>query len=212
MSLPPSRLVRISTEMFPEKERFSAFREEFVRRILAMDVIDHSGGRPRADITFMPLGPVGVGSLVTRPAEFIRDKHHLKDGGDEFIFSIIEAGAIQYTHAGEERIYGAGSVCFLDQRQPWRGFGPTLPGSARNVTIPAAALKALVPHPEDLAGRLVRPGPALGLLDGYLKSLAAVEELPSAKLARSSAFTSSISWLQHSDRPLEPPTSLQSAA
>jgi hypothetical protein len=60
-----SSLIRVSTEMFPEKERFSASREEFVRRVLAMDVIDHSDGRPRADLSFMPLGRVDVGTLVS---------------------------------------------------------------------------------------------------------------------------------------------------
>ena len=58
IELPPtsSRVLHFSTEMLPERERLSAFREEFVRRILAMDLIDHSGGRPRSDVTFMPLG------------------------------------------------------------------------------------------------------------------------------------------------------------
>jgi hypothetical protein len=41
-----SSRIRMSTEMFPENERFCAFREEFVRH-LAMDVIEHSGGRRR---------------------------------------------------------------------------------------------------------------------------------------------------------------------
>jgi AraC-like DNA-binding protein len=51
----PFRLLRFSTEMLPEGERFSAFREEFVRRILTMDVIDRSGGHPSADLTLIPL-------------------------------------------------------------------------------------------------------------------------------------------------------------
>jgi hypothetical protein len=38
--------------MLPERERFAAFREDFARRVMAMDIIDHSGGgRPRVDIT-----------------------------------------------------------------------------------------------------------------------------------------------------------------
>ncbi len=183
MSPTPSRLLRMSTEMFPERERFSAFREEFVRRILTMDVIDHSGGRPRADLTFMPLGPVAVGTLVSAPAEFIRHKHHLKDGSDDFLLEIIETGPIQFTHAGEERIYDAGSACFIDQGRPMRGFGPYNSGSVRNVSVRAAALKTLVAHPEDLAGPPVRPGPALRLLHSYLRSLGSEAEPPSPDLA-----------------------------
>jgi hypothetical protein len=51
------------------------------------------------------------------------------------------------------------------------------------VTVQAAALKSLVAHPEDLLGRVVRPGPALSLLDGYLRSLTSLEEPPSSELA-----------------------------
>jgi AraC-like DNA-binding protein len=40
-----------------------------------------------------------------------------------------------------------------------------------------------VSHPEDLAGRAVHPGPALRLLDGYLRSLTSLEEPPSPELA-----------------------------
>ncbi len=46
----------------------------------------------------------------------------------------------------------------------------------------ASALKTLVAHVEDLAGHAVHPGPALRLLDGYLRSLASLEEPPSAEL------------------------------
>ena len=37
-----SRLVRFSTQMLPEPNRFAAFREEFTRRVLATDVVDRS--------------------------------------------------------------------------------------------------------------------------------------------------------------------------
>jgi len=51
------------------------------------------------------------------------------------------------------------------------------------VTVQAAALKSLVAQPEDLSGRPVRSGPALRLLDRYLRSLASFKEPPSSKLA-----------------------------
>jgi len=66
--------------------------------------------------------------------------------------------------------------------RPLRGFGPD-GGGSRNVTVQAAALKTPVTHPEDLAGRPVYRGPALRLLDGYLRSLTSLEEPPSPELA-----------------------------
>lgn len=178
-----SRIVRISTEMFPERERFSAFREEFVRRILAMDVIDLSGGRPHSEIKSMTLGAAAVGTNISAAAEFIRDKHHVVDGSSEFHLTIVDSGTIQFTQAGEERTCNAGSACFIDYRQPWRGRGLCARNSTINVRVQPAALEKLVSHPQDLAGRAVHPGPALRLLDGYLRSLASLEQPPSPDLA-----------------------------
>jgi AraC-like DNA-binding protein len=45
-----------------------------------------------------------------------------------------------------------------------------------------AELKALVANPEDRVSQVVRPGPAMGLLDGYMASLASLKEPPSAEL------------------------------
>ncbi len=178
----PSRLLRISTEMLPERERFSVFQEEFAQQILKTDVIDHSAGSPRIELTFMPLGPVAAGTVNCTPVEWVRHNHHLKDCSDDFRLDIVATGPIQCSHAGEERIYDIGWAHLADQGRPYRGFGPR-GGSVRNITVPAAALKTLVAHPKDLAGHPVHPGPALRLLDGYLRSLTSLEEPPSPELA-----------------------------
>lgn len=173
--------LRWSTEMLPQHTRFSVFREEFARQNLALDVIDHSGGRPRIDVTYLPLGAVGVCSLVTTPAEFIRHKHHLKNSSGHFGLNIVETGPLQFANAGQECVYDAGSACLIDRGRPLRVFG-SRGGSVRFVTVQSASLKSLVAHPEDLSGRIVRPGPALSLLDGYLRSLTSLDELPSSEL------------------------------
>ena len=177
-----SRLLRWSTEMLPERARLSTFREEFARLNLALDVIDHSGGRPRIDVTYLPLGAVGVCRLVTAPAEFIRHQHHLKNSCDQFGLNIVETGPIQFANAGQEHVYDAGSACLIDRGRPLRVFGPR-GGSVKYVTVQAAALKSLVAHPEDLSGRPVRSGPALTLLNRYLRSLASFKKPPSSELA-----------------------------
>jgi AraC-like DNA-binding protein len=176
-----SHLLRWSTEMLPERARFSTFREEFARLNLALDVIDHSGGRPRIDVTYLPLGAVGVCRLDTAPAEFIRHKHHLKNSSDHFGLNIVEAGPVQFENAGQEHVYDAGSACLIDRGRPLRVFGPR-GGSVRFVIVEAAALRSLVAHPEDLSGRTVRPGPALSLLKGYLRSLASFRKPLSSEL------------------------------
>jgi len=178
----PSRLLRISTEMLPERERFAAFQEEFAQRILRMDVIDLGARCPRIELTFVPLGPVAAGTVSSTPVEWVRHNHHLKDCSDDFRLDIVAAGQIQFAHAGEERIYGTGGAHLVDQGRPFQAFGRR-DGSVRNITVPATALKSLVANPEDLAGHPVHPGPALRLLDGYLRSLTCLEEPPSSELA-----------------------------
>jgi AraC-like DNA-binding protein len=181
---PTSRLLRFSTEMLPERERFAAFREEFARRVLAMDVVDSSTGRPRFDIAFMQLGAAGVGTLNGTSAEFIREKHHLKDGSDDFRINIAEAAPIRFAHAGEEGVCAIGEAYLIDHARPERcSSGHGQAGGLINIALRADALKTLVRHPEDLAGHAVRPGPALRLLHDYLRSLTALEEPPSPELA-----------------------------
>jgi hypothetical protein len=51
--------------MFPERERFSAFREMFARRVVTMDVVDRCGARPRIDVTALPLEPVAVANVAS---------------------------------------------------------------------------------------------------------------------------------------------------
>jgi AraC-like DNA-binding protein len=182
--MPPtsSCLLRFSTEMLPKRERFSAFREEFVRQVLAMDVIDHSAGNPRVDLTFMPLGSVAVGALAGTSTEFVRQKHHLKDGSDDFRLNIVETGPVRFAQAGQERTCDSGGAYFADHGRPEWALGPG-GGGMRNITVRAAALKTLVTHPEDLAGHSVNPGPALRLLDSYLRSLISIEGPPPPELA-----------------------------
>jgi AraC-like DNA-binding protein len=181
---PPLR--RVSTEMFPERDRFAAFREDFARRILNMDVVDRSDGRPYVDLAQMTLGPVAAGTLTTTPTEFIRDKRHVKDGADAFLIQVVTTGPVHCQHAGRDLSCDDGFAVFSHLDRPCRAWGvhPGRIGGSRNLTVPAAALTPLVLHPEDLAGQLLRPGPALRLLDGYLRSLMALEEAPPPALSQ----------------------------
>ena len=178
-SVAASPLIRISTQTFPEKDRFSAFREEFVRRRLALDVIDHSGGCPRADFTVMALDQAAYLSIEIGPTEFIRERHHLKDGrSDSFTLALVRSNPIHFGHAGGElHRMEAGSAAFCDQGRPWRliGRGDI---DLKMVTVDATALRTLVRDPEDLAGIPLRPGPALRLLEGYVRSVADLDSPP----------------------------------
>ena len=176
------RVLRLSTQMFPERGRFSAFRGEFARRVVSMDVVDRADGRPRIDVTILPLEPVAVANVAATASEFVRNPIHLKDGRDTLRLDIVVGAApIHYTHAGEERSYASGEAHFGDHGRPLRISAP-FGGSIRGIIVRTTALRTLVANPEDLAGRFVRPGPALYLLEGYLRSLATLAESPQPPL------------------------------
>jgi AraC-like DNA-binding protein len=178
----PPKLLRFSTEMLPERDRVAAFREEFARQVLNMDVLDFGGGRPRIDVMFLKLGTIGVGSCVGSMGEFVRDARHYKDGVDDFQLVVITSGKIRVRQAGHDHLCGVGSAALMYHGRAFRSGATVNTARAENVSVPAAALKDLVAHPEDRAGYLVRPGPALDLLNGYLQSLTTLDEPPSAEL------------------------------
>jgi AraC-like DNA-binding protein len=92
------------------------------------------------------------------------------------------SGAAQsISHMPARNILTMLAGAFLHHTRPFRQFGPC--GlSNRDVTVGSAAVKTLVAHPEDLAGHPVRPGPPLGLVDGYLQLLTSLDEPPSPEL------------------------------
>ena len=175
------QLLRFSTEMLPERDRVAAFREEFARKVIGMDFVDRSGGKPRVDITFLKLGPVAVGRCAGTAGQFIRDAHHVKDGAGDFVV-FVARGPHDFRQAGHEHSLNTGSAAFWDYGRPFSS-GASDSAEGRNIAAPAAKLKELVARPEDRAGQVLRPGPTLRLLDGYLGSLLALDEPPPAELA-----------------------------
>ncbi len=182
MHLAPPQLVRFSTEMLPPGNRMTAFREQFARKVLTMDVVDHSGGKPRIDLTALKLGPVSVGSVRGTACEFIREAQHVKDGTGDLQLLLVGQGPVHARQVGQELHLDAGSAALFDYGRPHRSGGGN-GGSATNVFVSPPMLKALVPHAEDRVGHTVRPGLALRLLDGYLRSLIALDAPPPADLA-----------------------------
>jgi hypothetical protein len=112
------QLVRFWTEMLPERERFSAFREEFARQVLRMDVADLSERNPHFDLTYLNLGQIAVGSLVGTASEFVRNTHHVKDGFGAFSVGVVAAGPVLARHAGQEHCLSVGSGLFFDHSRP----------------------------------------------------------------------------------------------
>lgn len=200
----PSRLLRFSTEMLPERERFSVFREDFARRIMRTDAIDNSG-------TFMGLGPVATATLVSTPAEFIRHEDHVKDGNDDLMLTIVETGAVHYTHAGKEHLCKPSLGYFSDNGRPRRGIGKCH-SSVRNIIVRAIARSRESSSPP----RGPRVVQCIRIQPSSCSTVICDRSRPSNNPHRSnwlrlSAFTFSTSLPQRSGRPPKLQKSLRSA-
>src|SRR5215468_11565160 len=125
--------------MLPERERFAAFHEDFARRVMAMDIIDHSGGgQSRVDITRLSFGQVAVHAVSATSTEFIRENGYAKDGRDDLVLCIVEAGPMHVWHAGEASSYSSGSAYLCDVAR--RCVLGERGGSVKNITAPASLL------------------------------------------------------------------------
>jgi streptogramin lyase len=56
----------------------------------------------------MRLGAAAVGSMAGTPAEFIRRKHHVQHGSQDFNVHVIDTGPVVFAQAGKEPIYRLG--------------------------------------------------------------------------------------------------------
>jgi AraC-like DNA-binding protein len=177
------QLLRFSTELLPERDRFAAFREEFAGRVLNAAWDDLSGGSPRVDMTFFNFGSVAGGTLSGTPARYSRDAHHIKNGTGDFVLHIVAAGEVRTHHAGKDCCNTIGSAAFMDTARAQSSVGTDPFTIINRIAVSRTALDALIANPEDLAGRVVRPSPALHLLDGYLRSLSNIDAAPSPELA-----------------------------
>jgi hypothetical protein len=134
MPLASPQLLRFWTEMLPERERFSAFREESARQVL-MDVADLSERNPHFDLTYLNLGQIAVDSLVGTASEFVRNTHHVKDGFGAFSVGVVAAGPVLARHAGQEHCLSVGSGLFFDHSRPHSTVRPN-GGKVRNIFFP----------------------------------------------------------------------------
>src|SRR5215467_7121955 len=98
----PPQILRFSTETLPERDRFSAFQEEFAQKILNVDIIDRGARHSRYGLALVRLGPVRAVYCLSTAVELVRYSHHLKDCQDGFRLNIVGTGPLQLSHAGEE--------------------------------------------------------------------------------------------------------------
>jgi AraC-like DNA-binding protein len=157
-----------STDALPERDRLSAFCEEFVRRHLALDVVPR-GERPfRSVMELRQAGPVGVSLNFITPVDFLRSPDFLRDGNDALSVILIRSGGAVLTHGRHDLKLGPGDAVVCDNAVAG-GVHWTADSWLVNLAVPRVTITALQPRSEPLAGaKLDRDPVALRLLFGYL--------------------------------------------
>jgi AraC-like DNA-binding protein len=182
--VPPasSTLLRFSTDVLPERDRFAAFREEFARRILRIDLIDRSEGHAKLNVSYLQLGPAAVGGLDGTAAEAIRDVRHVKDGAGDFLLLYKINGSLHVGHAGQEFAVAAGTMALLANDRPQHIVAP-VGGRLRTLTVAPEALRGLVANADDAVAQPLRGLGAQNLVGSYLTTLASLDAAPAPELA-----------------------------
>jgi AraC-like DNA-binding protein len=157
------------TDLLPERDRFPAFYEEFVRRHTPLDIAPRKdGGSFRAVIEMQGAGPVDVCAHFNTSADFVRSPRLLLDGNDALTIALIRSGCAYQTQRGTAVKLGPGEAVVCDNAYSG-GFHLTTDARWSSVLIPRAAIRKLLPHADLLAGaKLDRDDVARRLLFGYL--------------------------------------------
>ena len=165
-----SSTVMYSIDRLPAKDRVASFREELAP-LLSLDVEILDDEAPRYSIGSLGAGPVTLSKIQMSPSAFLRTRRHLGDCCDDFWFCPITAGWQGVVHNGHTTRLDQGDSCLMNIGQAGDGFFPE-GGSVIAIRVDGAALRALVRHPEEMAGvHIRRSHPGMALLMGYVRSI-----------------------------------------
>lgn len=169
MSNEPNHVLKFSTDMLPERDRYDAFREEFARQVTHLDVQREEKGSFYAHFSFATLGALNCGSVDFSPASYGRTPELLTDGNDDFVLFINRGSAIHESR--KDQVTAHGGAILQDNSQAGRVSSEDV-GSLLNIRIPRKLLMSVVPTAEDLVGSAINPNStALRLLHNYVAML-----------------------------------------
>jgi AraC-like DNA-binding protein len=164
----PGRLF-FDTDLLPERDRFPAFCEEFVRRHTPLDIAPRKDGGPfRAVIEMQRAGQVYVSAHFNTSTDFLRSPHLLRDGNDALVIALVRSGCAYQTQRGTDVRLGPGEAIVCDNAYSG-GFHLATDVRWSSIFIPRATIGKLLPRTDRMAGvKLDRDDIALQLLFGYL--------------------------------------------
>ena len=173
----PHRL-RLSTQAFPERDRFEVYRENFRQYLYKAEVENRSEDLFDGSIELLKAGSVGIARLVAPPTKATRTRRHIADSDDAVTLFVGVTSGLAIEQAGIQHEFCPGSG-FL--------YHGSIPGGAEAVSqigiwgIKVAAARVMSGL---VRGRGLKPMaipaelPAMRLMTQYLNSFATVASSP----------------------------------
>ncbi len=158
-----------NTDTLPERDRFSAYCEEMIRRYAVLDILARDNRENfSARIELQCAGSVGVGFIATSPSDYVRQPQQLRDGDDALcVVLCLEGGAYQ-TQRGDEQALRAGEAIVCDSGRVG-GIHVMVASQFWSLKIPRPKIVGLLPQIDWYAGTKLDKDPvARRLLFGYL--------------------------------------------
>ena len=183
---PPPVPMMISTDMWPTRERFDAWRETFALRVIRVDATTPDRTAFRAAMGLLPLDPVTLVSCDINQLGLVRTKELVRDGDDDLSLVLCTSGGIEARFETGAAAITAGEATLV----PHHLVG-TLGGNRPTTTISLRFSRALLrellgPSREQPLRVIPRSNPALQLLAVYAGGIVqngAVQRSSTAALA-----------------------------
>jgi len=180
---PLPRMV-VSTDKVCERDRVPFFRDELAR-ILNLEMTPLSEGPPQFVMNHIAAGPIGFNLMEGTPSRYLRTRRHLADCDENFTFGIFTSGFETFSQNGRESRVETGEAFLLANAMPEDALIP-VHATVTVLSVDGPALRALVRHPERMAGEhFTADRPGLALLKGYLRAFSTTVDTLSPDLVGS---------------------------
>jgi AraC-like DNA-binding protein len=168
-----SKLLRFSTDDFPEHTRIDAYRDIYSRTIVKHD-IEPLGNEPfffEADLRSLP--GLGLASSAFSPCRRWHAAEHIDS--DDLLFGVALSGGCVLQQRGREAVVGPGEAVLTSAAHPIDVI-IGVPSRHFSLRLPRAILETRIADPDAGNGRLI-PGNSegLALLIGYIDEIRAID-------------------------------------
>jgi AraC-like DNA-binding protein len=180
---PPSARILLSSDAFDERDRFDAWREELMLRVMRVDVDVPNKRTFHTRLRVLNLPNVGVIERRSTPSEVRRTAELVRDGDDSLVFSLPWRKSIETRGPAVEACVGPGEAIIHSLNEITCS---RTPHGFRGVSLRIARQTALriAPHAERRLRRTIPIDRSASLiLQSYLLSLVSTEDGLSSSVA-----------------------------